>query len=211
MVRDILLKYFPELTEKQLRSFEIMEEEYADWNQKINVISRKDIDQFAIRHLLHSLSIAKLDLIRPGMKVMDVGTGGGFPGMPLAVFYPETEFVLVDSIRKKTKVIEEVQQVLKLNNVTVKNVRAEELKEKFQFVVSRAVAPLRTLNHWCQNNIDKSKVDYGMICLKGGDLKEEIAEFESEYPGNQVVTFNLTDHFKEEFFETKKIVRVLNY
>jgi 16S rRNA (guanine527-N7)-methyltransferase len=211
VTEDILSKYFPELSKEQLSQFKKMEELYADWNQKINVISRKDIDQFAIRHVLHSLAIAKLDVIKPGESVMDLGTGGGFPGVPLALYYPDTKFVLVDSIRKKTKVIEEVVAGLGLTNVEVVNARAEDVKQKFEYVVSRAVAPLRSLNFWCKRRIKKSKPDYGMICLKGGDLWEEIAEFESENQGYQVDEYKISEMFEEDFFETKKIVRVLNY
>lgn len=211
VTENILSKYFPELTAEQLDQFKKMEELYADWNQKINVISRKDIDQFVIRHVLHSLAIAKLDVIKPGQVIMDMGTGGGFPGVPLALYYPDTQFVLVDSIRKKTKVIEEVVEGLGLKNVKIINARAEEVKQKFHFVVSRAVAPLKSLSYWCRRSIVKKKPDYGMICLKGGDLWEEIAEFEGENSGCQVDEFKISDFYKEEFFETKKIVRVMNY
>lgn len=207
----LLKKHFPEMDDAMLSRYEEIKELYIEWNQKINVISRKDMEHFEERHILHSLSIAKLNLFKPGQKVMDLGAGGGFPGIPLAIYYPDTHFTLVDSIRKKTVVMQEVVDALKLENVTVVNARAEDLKQKFNYVVCRAVAPLLKLSEWCYSSIDKSKIDFGMLCLKGGDLLAEITEFEEKYKNVQVISYKLQEFYPEEFFETKKIVRLLNY
>lgn len=207
----MLTKYFPDLSPEVILKFAEMQKLYADWNQKINVISRKDIEHFEERHLVHSLAIAKLNLFKNGTKVMDLGAGGGFPGIPLAIMFPEVEFTMVDSIRKKTRVIQEIVTALDLQNVEVINGRAEEVDYKFDYIVCRAVAPLLKLNKWCAKSIKKSKAEHGMLCLKGGDLFEEIAEFEESYPEKQVITYALKDFYTEAFYETKSIVRVLNY
>ena len=208
---DLILKYFKDLTPKQIEQFEQLMPLYHDWNQKINVISRKDMDFFEEKHVLHSLAIANLNLFKPQDKVMDLGAGGGFPGVPLAIFYPDVQFTLVDSIKKKTVVMEEVVNALGLDNVRIINGRAEEVKEKFNYVVCRAVAPLVKLNSWCHKAIDKKSPEHGLICLKGGDLKEEINEFEERYRNLQVVNYALSEIFKEEFFTTKRIIRVMDY
>lgn len=207
----MLNRYFPEASKESVETFVKMQELYEEWNQKINVISRKDMEHFEERHLIHSLAIAKLNLLKPGCRVMDLGAGGGFPGIPLAILLPEVEFTLVDSIRKKTRVMEEIAQHLGLKNVNVINGRAEEVKQKFDYIVCRAVAPLVKLNNWCSKSIDKSKAEHGMLCLKGGDLFEEIAEFEERYPDKQVLDYPINDFYDEEFYSTKRIIRVMNY
>ena len=199
-----LLKYFPNLTEVQKEQFGKLQNLYADWNSKINVISRKDIGELYVRHILHSLSIAKQFNFAMGSKILDVGTGGGFPGIPLAIMFPEVTFHLTDSIGKKIKVVTEIVNALGLKNVKAEQIRAEEVKDKFDFVVTRAVAPFGTIREWVNGKIlleNKSNQPNGIICLKGGDLKEELKKFEK-----RVVVYELQDLFEEEFFETKKIV-----
>jgi 16S rRNA (guanine527-N7)-methyltransferase len=203
---DFLTKYFPELTPKQQQQFQQLQELYRFWNQQINVISRKDIDLLYERHVLHSLGIAKVINFLPGEAVLDVGTGGGFPGIPLAILFPETQFHLVDSIGKKIKVVKEVSQALNLNNVKATHARAEEISEKFDFVVSRAVTQLKDFYPWVKNSFNKqskNKLKNGILYLKGGDLEQEIKE-----SGLKVQQFALSDFFKEEFFETKKVIYV---
>lgn len=200
---DEILKYFPDLTAKQKDQFAKMEELYKDWNIKINVVSRKDIEELYLRHVLHSLGIAKVMTFKPGAKVLDVGTGGGFPGVPLAVLFPETHFHLVDSIGKKIKVVDEVVAGLGLTNVTTSHQRVEELKDKYDFVVSRAVAQMETFVRWVNYKTIKKnqhKLTNGILYLKGGDLSEELAE----YPTAEVIP--LKSFFEEEFFETKSVV-----
>lgn len=200
---DEILKYFPGLTAKQKDQFAKMEELYKDWNIKINVVSRKDIEELYLRHVLHSLGIAKVMTFKPGAKVLDVGTGGGFPGIPLAVLFPETHFHLVDSIGKKIKVVDEVVAGLELTNVTTSHHRVEELKDKYDFVVSRAVAQMETFVRWVNYKTIKKnqhKLTNGILYLKGGDLSEELAE----YPTAEVIP--LKSFFEEEFFETKSVV-----
>ena len=171
---EIIQKYFPKLSERQLERFEALLSLYSDWNSKINVISRKDIDNLYERHVLHSLAISRLIAFGPGSRILDLGTGGGFPGIPLAIFFPEVQFTLIDGTRKKIKVVEEVCQALGLTNVRAMQVRAEELKkERFDFVVSRAVAALDKLLPWCQRLLKREQqhsLPNGLICLKGGRI-----------------------------------------
>lgn len=199
----LIKQYFPDLDEVQLQQFQAIAEVYKDWNQKINVVSRKDIDEIYIRHVLHSLGIAKVQEFLPGSKVLDVGTGGGFPGIPLAILFPETQFTLVDSIGKKIKVVEEVVDALDLKNVKAINDRVENVSGEFDFIVSRAVAVMPSFVHWVKGKIAKeSKHDRknGILYLKGGDLSEELK------PYRTVEIFELSGIFKEDFFDTKKVV-----
>lgn len=203
MDSSIVFKYFPELTETQRNQFIQLEGLYQDWNKKINVVSRKDIDELYLRHVLHSLGIAKVIQFKAGSSVLDVGTGGGFPGIPLAIFFPETSFTLVDAIGKKIKVVEEVVAGLGITNVTCKHIRVEELNRQFDFVVSRAVAAMPTFVHWVKDRIKKKSLhDFrnGIFYLKGGDLTEELQDYKT------VQIYNLPDYFQEAFFETKKVV-----
>lgn len=206
MTSELIVKYFPHLTEKQLEQFNRLPELYTFWNDQINVISRKDIDQLYERHVLHSLGIAKVLQFLPGETVLDVGTGGGFPGIPLAILFPETQFYLVDSIGKKIKVVNEVAKALGLTNVRASHNRAEDIKEKFDFVVSRAVTRLKEFYPWVKGKFDKDSkntLPNGILYLKGGDLAEELAE-----SGLKTQLFALKDFFEEEFFETKMVVYV---
>jgi 16S rRNA (guanine527-N7)-methyltransferase len=201
---QIIQEYFPNLSETQKEQFAQLLPLYQDWNSKINVISRKDMEQFYEHHVLHSLGIAKVIQFKSGTKVLDVGTGGGFPGIPLAILFPETDFFLVDSIGKKIKVVNAVAEAIGLKNVRAQQVRAEELKEQFDFVVSRAVTVLPEFQGWVKNKFLKksfSNLPNGILYLKGGDLTEELTPFKGK-----VKTFELKDYFKEEFFETKKVV-----
>jgi len=201
---SIILKYFPDITEKQKEQFAQLQGLYEEWNAQINVISRKDIELLYERHVLHSLGIAKVMQFNPKTNVMDVGCGGGFPGIPLAILFPETNFYLVDSIGKKIKVVNEIAQALGLKNVRAEHKRAEEVKEKFEFVVSRAVTEFPTFYRWVQNKISKNQFNNlpnGILYLKGGDLTEEMKEFQK-----RITYYNLHYYFKEEFFETKKVV-----
>ncbi|MCO4291412.1 16S rRNA (guanine(527)-N(7))-methyltransferase RsmG [Solitalea sp. MAHUQ-68] len=203
---EIILKYFPELTEPQKAQLAQLYELYSDWNEKINVISRKDVEELYERHVLHSLAIAKVMSFKPGSKVLDIGTGGGFPGIPLAILFPEVSFHLVDSIGKKIKVVTEVAKALGLKNVKAEHARAETIKDKYDFVVSRAVTRLSNFCPWVNGKFLKEpKNDFanGILYLKGGDLEEEIAEIE-----RQVVQFPISDFFEEEFFETKYVLHI---
>jgi 16S rRNA (guanine527-N7)-methyltransferase len=200
---QLIFDYFPNLTDVQRQQFSRLSDLYKDWNQKINVVSRKDIEELYLRHVLHSLGIAKIQVFKPGSEVLDVGTGGGFPGIPLAILFPETHFTLVDSIGKKIKVVEEVVEGLQLTNVTVVNQRVEEITGQFDFVVSRAVAAMPTFVHWVKGRIKKESVHdrrNGILYLKGGDLSEELKGYRTAQ------TFDLAEHFNEPFFETKKVV-----
>ena len=202
---DIILKYFPDLSDTQKEQFTKLQELYKDWNLKINVVSRKDIDELYLRHVLHSLGIAKVMSFNAGAKVMDVGTGGGFPGVPLAILFPETQFHLVDSIGKKIKVVNEVATGLELENVKTTHGRVEEVKETYDFIVSRAVAQMETFQRWVRNKVKKEQsheLKNGILYLKGGDLTEELASFP------KATIYNLPDFFEEDFFETKKVVHL---
>lgn len=203
---DIILKYFPNLSEVQQQQFAALYDLYTNWNSKINVISRKDITNLYEHHVLHSLGIAKVMQFRPETTVMDLGTGGGFPGIPLAILFPETHFHLVDSIGKKVKVATEIANAIGLKNVTTRHCRAEEEKQLFDFVVSRAVMPLTDLLKIIRKNIKKEQhnaLPNGLICLKGGELEREVMPVK-----HQTLMYDLKDYFEEEFFETKKVVYV---
>jgi len=200
----LLLKYFPDLTEKQIEQFAKLEDLYHEWNEKINVISRKDMESLYEKHILHSLGIAKVMEFAPGTKVLDIGTGGGFPGIPLAILFPETEFTLIDSIGKKITVVNAVAEGVALQNVNAIHGRAEKLKEKFHFVVSRAVTQMPEFLKWLKGKFEKEQFNTrhnGILYLKGGDLAEELAGLKCEI-------FNLKNYFDEEFFDTKKVVYV---
>lgn len=199
---NIILKYFPDLTEEQKSQFAKLEQLYNEWNEKINVISRKDMDSLYEKHILHSLGIAKVMPFAAGTKVLDIGTGGGFPGIPLAILFPEVEFTLIDSIGKKIKVVEAVAEGIGLKNVTAIHGRAEKLKDKYHFVVSRAVTQMPVFLRWLKGKFEKEQINEkhnGVLYLKGGDLAEELAGLRCEI-------FQLKDHFEEEFFDTKKVV-----
>ena len=203
---DLILKYFPDLTEEQKRQFAALYDLYLDWNSKINVISRKDIENLYEHHVLHSLGIAKVIRFRPGTQIMDLGTGGGFPGIPLAILFPEVQFHLVDSIGKKVRVASEIANSIGLKNVTFRHAPAEEEKGKFDFVVSRAVMPLTDLLKIIRKNISSKQqnaLPNGLICLKGGELGNETMPVK-----NKTTLWDLKEFFEEEFFETKKVVYV---
>ncbi|MEZ7526485.1 16S rRNA (guanine(527)-N(7))-methyltransferase RsmG [Cloacibacterium normanense] len=202
MSSEIILKYFPNLTDQQKSQFQQLEMLYKDWNGKINVISRKDIDEFYERHVLHSLGIAKIMEFADGTKVLDIGTGGGFPGIPLSILFPNVEFTLVDSIGKKITVVNAVAESLGLKNVKAYHERAEKIKDKFHFVVSRAVTQMPVFLRWLKGKFEKEQFNpkhNGVLYLKGGDLGEELAGIKCEI-------YNLKDQFGEEFFDTKKVV-----
>ena len=202
---ELILKYFPDLTDNQIDQFTQLQDLYADWNSKINVVSRRDIDELYLRHVLHSLGIAKIQSFLPGSKILDVGTGGGFPGIPLAILFPEVKFHLVDSIGKKIKVVEEVVEGLQLQNVKATNARVEETKGEYDFIVSRAVAQMKTFVHWVKGKIAKKnnhELRNGILYLKGGDLVEELKLYTT------AKVYSLEDIFEEEFFETKSVVHL---
>jgi 16S rRNA (guanine527-N7)-methyltransferase len=203
---ELINKYFPHITEEQRQRFAALDALYRDWNSKINVISRKDIDNLYEHHILHSLGIAQIINFKSGTRVMDLGTGGGFPGIPLAIMFPEVHFHLVDSIGKKIRVCDEVRTALGLTNVTTEWTRAENLKDKYDFVVSRAVMPLADLVKLVRKNIatkTQNAMPNGLICLKGGELANEVLPMKA----HTLIT-SLSDYFEEEFFETKKVVYV---
>lgn len=198
-----LFEYFPNLSKEQQSQFLLLEELYKDWNQKINVVSRKDIDELYLRHVLHSLGIAKIQQFKDGAEILDVGTGGGFPGVPLAILFPNVRFTLVDSIGKKIKVVDEVIQGLGLTNVTTINARVEEVSGQFDFIVSRAVAAMPTFTHWVKGKIKKESIHErrnGILYLKGGDLSEELKDYRT------AEIFQLADYFMEPFYQTKSVV-----
>ncbi len=200
-----ILTYFPNLTDLQKEQFAKLDFLYHDWNAKINVISRKDIDELYTKHILHSLGIAKIIQFEPGTFVLDVGTGGGFPGIPLAILFPETRFYLIDIIAKKIKVVQAVADALGLKNVKAEQKRAELVKGDFDFIVSRAVTNMPDFVSWIKDKIKKNnkhELKNGILYLKGGDLTEELAAFP------KATEYNLTDFFEDEFFETKKVVHL---
>ncbi|HZK97459.1 MAG TPA: 16S rRNA (guanine(527)-N(7))-methyltransferase RsmG [Prolixibacteraceae bacterium] len=199
-----ILKYFPNLTPEQIVRFEKMDPLYRDWNGKINLISRKDIDSLYEKHILHSLAIAKIIDFRPGTKILDVGTGGGFPGIPLAILFPSCQFVLIDSIGKKIKVVQAVSEELGLNNVTAIHGRVEDVKEEFDFVISRAVTTFPSFVGLVKKNVSRkpqNALPNGIIYLKGGDIQEEIKDYKRNIEVTEIANF-----FNEPFFETKKVV-----
>ncbi|HEY5590377.1 MAG TPA: 16S rRNA (guanine(527)-N(7))-methyltransferase RsmG [Paludibacter sp.] len=203
---ELILKYFPNLTEIQKSQFEALYALYTDWNEKINVISRKDIENLYEHHVLHSLAIAEILHFQSGTSILDVGTGGGFPGIPLAIMFPEVKFVLIDSIGKKIKVGTEVATAIGLKNITLKHLRIQDEKDKFDFVVSRAVMPLGDLIKLVQKNINKkhkNALPNGLICLKGGELHHEVLPYK-----NIAEMYEVSDYFTEEYFKTKKAVYV---
>ena len=202
----LLSSYFPDLSPEQIRQFEALEGLYQTWNAQINVISRKDTDHFYERHVLHSLAIAKIVQFLPGSSVLDIGTGGGFPGIPLAILFPEVQFHLVDSIGKTIKVVQEVAASLGLQNVQASHARAETIKDRYDFIVSRAVTQMPVFLTWVKGKSAKKNLHNlknGVLYLKGGDLSEELAGL--RYP---VKEFPISEFYKEEFFETKKVVYV---
>ena len=202
---DEILKQFPNLSDNQILQFQKLQSLYEDWNAKINVISRKDIDELYTRHVLHSLGIAKIIEFRPGSRIMDVGTGGGFPGIPLAILHPEVNFYLIDVIAKKIKVVNEVAAGLGLKNVKAEQKRAELVKQEFDFIVSRAVTNMPDFVSWVDDKVSKKQnheLANGILYLKGGDLTEELKDFP------KATQYNLSDFFSDEFFETKKVVHL---
>ncbi len=203
IVLELILKYFPHITEVQKEQFINLQELYKDWNIKINVVSRKDIDELYLRHVVHSLGIAKVQNFKAEANILDVGTGGGFPGIPLAILFPETRFHLVDSIGKKIKVVDEVVEGLQLKNIKTTNSRVEEIKGNYDFIVSRAVAAMPTFVHWVKGKIAKKsnhELKNGILYLKGGDLSDELENYKT------AEIFPLNNYFEEDFYETKKVV-----
>lgn len=205
---ELICSYFSSLTENQKNQFAQLKELYEHWNAQINVISRKDMDQFYLHHVLHSLSLVRYANFSPGTKIMDLGTGGGFPGIPLAIYYPEVEFVLIDSIGKKIKVVNEVISALHLTNVKTYHSRAEERKDKFHYVVTRAVAPLKDLVQWTRFSYEKKEINAlpnGLIAYKGGDLKDELDQIKKTDPYE---IWTLSEIFKEDYFNQKYLIYV---
>ena len=202
---DEILKYFPDLTDNQIKQFQKLEVLYQDWNAKINVISRKDIDELYIKHVLHSLAIAKIQPFELGTYILDVGTGGGFPGIPLAILFPETHFYLIDIILKKINVVKAVAEALELRNVKAEQIRAENVKGDFDFILSRAVTNMPDFVSWVKDKIkkqNKHELKNGILYLKGGDLTEELKDFP------KATEYNISEFFSNEFFETKKVVHL---
>tara|TARA_Y100000815_G_scaffold116476_1_gene105090 strand:+ start:341 stop:967 length:627 start_codon:yes stop_codon:yes gene_type:complete len=200
---ELVLKYFPDLTDTQINQFKMLEDLYKDWNSKINVVSRKDIDELYLRHVLHSLGIAKVMRFTDGSSILDVGTGGGFPGVPLAIMFPNCKFHLVDSINKKLKVINAVADSIGLDNVKTTHSRVEAIDETYDFIVSRAVTAMPEFTKWVKGKIAKKQQNEfknGILYLKGGDLTEELQQY------TNVKAYLLSDYFEEDFFETKKVI-----
>jgi len=201
---QIIHKYFPDLTEKQIQQFCDLQNLYEHWNAQINVISRKDIDELYTNHILHSLAIAKVIEFEKGTSILDIGTGGGFPGIPLAILFPEVDFLLVDSIGKKTKVVNEVSAAIGLTNVRTMNERAENINETFDFIVSRAVTNMTDFKKWVKGKFNKrhnNSLNNGILYLKGGDLSEELRGISHQ-------KYEIADSFNEAFFETKKVIYI---
>lgn len=211
-ISSVIKQHFPFVTDKQLEQFEQLPSLYAEWNEKINVISRKDIENIFERHILHSLAIAKVCCFKPNSEILDVGTGGGFPGIPLAILFPEVKFTLVDSIGKKIMVVNEVKDALGLKNVYAEQIRVEQVKKSFDFIVSRAVTQMPEFVTWVKDKISKIQyhdLDNGLICLKGGDLTEELKPLiQGKGKKTKIKLYNIYDYFPSEFFETKMIVHV---
>jgi len=202
---ELIFRYFENLSDKQKEQFSRLEDLYRTWNAQINVISRKDIDELYLRHVLHSLGIAKVQNLKPGSKILDVGTGGGFPGIPLAILFPESDFYLVDSIGKKIKVVKAISNELGLKNVKAEHGRAEKVKDEFDFIVSRAVTNMDDFVKWTRKKVTKKQkheLKNGILYLKGGDLTEELQNFP------KATIYDLTNYFKEDFFQTKKVVHL---
>lgn len=200
---ELILKYFPDLTEIQIQQFEALEGLYKDWNAKINVVSRKDIDELYLRHVLHSLAIAKVIQFKDNSSILDVGTGGGFPGIPLAIMFPNCQFHMVDSINKKLKVINAVSEAIELTNVKTTHSRVEAIDDTFDFIVSRAVTAMPEFTKWVKGKIakrQKNDLKNGILYLKGGDLTQELKQY------TNVKAYLLSDYFEEDFFETKKVI-----
>lgn len=200
---DLILKYFPDLSEMQIKQFEALEGLYKDWNAKINVVSRKDIEELYLRHVLHSLAIAKVINFTNNSSILDVGTGGGFPGVPLAILFPECKFHLVDSINKKLKVINAVCEAIELTNVKTTHSRVEAIDETFDFIVSRAVTAMPEFTKWVKGKVAKkqqNELKNGILYLKGGDLTEELKQY------SNVKAYLISDYFEEDFFDTKKVI-----
>ena len=200
-----IIKQFPNLTDNQIKQFQKLEALYQDWNAKINVISRKDIDKLYTKHVLHSLAIAKIQPFQPGTYILDVGTGGGFPGIPLAILFPETSFYLIDVILKKINVVKAVAEAIELKNVIAEQIRASIVKGDYDFIISRAVTNMPDFVSWVKDKIkkqNKHKLANGILYLKGGDLTEELVAFP------KATVYNIADFFKDEFFETKKVVHL---
>ncbi len=203
---DLIRQYFPDISPEQDRQFAMLQELYEYWNERINLISRKDIDNLEERHILHSLAIAQVIQFKPGTKILDVGTGGGFPGIPLAIMFPEARFTLVDSTGKKIKVVNEIIEALQLKNVTARQIRAEELDEKFDFVVSRAVTRMPEFLRWMRGKVRKknfNSLNNGILYLKGGDVEEEMNSIKARY-----AIYDLDINFPMEFFHTKKLIYI---
>ena len=201
---ELIYKYFPQLTERQKKQFAALLPLYQDWNAKINVISRKDMDNFYEHHVLHSLAIAKVQPFKTMAEILDVGTGGGFPGIPLAIMFPDAKFYLVDSIGKKIKVVQDVAQQLQLQNVRAEQIRAEQVQGDFDFIVSRAVTDLSQFSQWVKGKVSDIQYHHlrnGILYLKGGDLDAELAPFKKK-----VRTWDISDFFTEEYFQTKKVI-----
>ena len=202
---DTILHYFPEISSTQREQFLKAMTLYKEWNEKINVISRKDIEQIEIRHFLHSLGIAKVQTFLPNSKILDVGTGGGFPGVPLAILFPESQFYLVDSIGKKIKVVQEIAKEIGLTNIKAEQCRAETISSQFDFIVSRAVTQMPEFVNWVKGKIKKKsehQLQNGILYLKGGDLSEELMPF------TNITEYHLSEYFQEDFFETKKVIHL---
>ena len=202
---ELILKYFPNLTQNQIEKFSKLERLYQDWNLKINVVSRKDIDELYLRHVLHSLAIAKVIDFKDDTKILDVGTGGGFPGIPLAILFPECDFHLVDSIAKKLKVVNEVVEGLGLDNVKTTHSRVEDINDTYDFIISRAVAAMPTFVHWIKGKVKKqynNDLKNGILYLKGGDLTEELQDYRT------ATIYNISDYYSEAFYDTKKVVHL---